>query len=312
MQCFQKDPNLRVSARKLLKHPWIVSAKRTDSVVPVKPTKYDEAVKSVQEWNEALKSLDSGTLRRDPRQNYSASPIPQGIEPAVKLATPASIPMKSGLDVPKQRNNTEIYRSPDHDNDDNWDDDFTSSISPTALHLPHLKPVDNFAGMLSSEKLKSYATFETPNTEDNWDREFGVESTIKSTLKLARADPLETVRPRSPQKPKSTKQKQERPVKVSQRLPSQPRTQIFRAPLKSAAIPPRPQPPKRSSSLFREDSVEDYSDLIAKDDVALDQKFHQVLQVGSTDNDTEGPFLLISDSPNKPTLSPRHLPMSMI
>lgn len=56
MQCFQKDPNLRVSARKLLKHPWIVNAKRSDSVVRTPTTKYDEAVKSVQQWNAALQS----------------------------------------------------------------------------------------------------------------------------------------------------------------------------------------------------------------------------------------------------------------
>lgn len=56
MQCFQKDPNLRVSARKLLKHPWIVNAKRSHSVVRTPTTKYDEAVKSVQQWNAALQS----------------------------------------------------------------------------------------------------------------------------------------------------------------------------------------------------------------------------------------------------------------
>ncbi|KAG9971252.1 hypothetical protein KCU78_g23609, partial [Aureobasidium melanogenum] len=55
MQCFQKDPNLRVTAKKLLKHPWILSGRRSDQPV-AKPTQYDEAVKSVQQWNEALKS----------------------------------------------------------------------------------------------------------------------------------------------------------------------------------------------------------------------------------------------------------------
>ncbi|KAG7145613.1 Cytokinesis protein sepH like [Verticillium longisporum] len=40
MQCFQKDPNLRVTARKLLKHPWI-------------------AVEEVKQWNKALKSSES-------------------------------------------------------------------------------------------------------------------------------------------------------------------------------------------------------------------------------------------------------------
>lgn len=70
MQCFQKDPNLRVSARKLLKHPWIVNARRSDSVVPKKSTEYEEAVKSVQEWNEALRSPSAGTLKKSFKNDH--------------------------------------------------------------------------------------------------------------------------------------------------------------------------------------------------------------------------------------------------
>ncbi|KAG0053475.1 hypothetical protein BGZ83_001019 [Gryganskiella cystojenkinii] len=59
MQCFQKDCNLRVSAKKLSKHPWIQMSKKKASgsqrsrekAIPA----YEEAVKSVQQWNEALK-----------------------------------------------------------------------------------------------------------------------------------------------------------------------------------------------------------------------------------------------------------------
>lgn len=75
MQCFQKDPNLRVSARKLLKHPWIVNARRSDSVVPAHAPKYDEAVKSVQQWNEALRSPNSDSIRRVSRSR-SSIPVP--------------------------------------------------------------------------------------------------------------------------------------------------------------------------------------------------------------------------------------------
>ena len=62
--CFQKDPNLRVSARKLLKHPWMLASKRQVSGQktsegpnrrPISNYNYDEAVMKVQEWNEALK-----------------------------------------------------------------------------------------------------------------------------------------------------------------------------------------------------------------------------------------------------------------
>lgn len=65
--CFQKDCNLRVSAKKLLKHPWMVSARRQMGTQqaergsagadrrPLSNYNYDEAVLKVQEWNEALK-----------------------------------------------------------------------------------------------------------------------------------------------------------------------------------------------------------------------------------------------------------------
>ena len=75
--CFQKDCNLRISGRKLLKHPWMVSARRqmadgkdktgdsagerlsgSDGPGGQKRNSnynYDEAVLKVQEWNEALK-----------------------------------------------------------------------------------------------------------------------------------------------------------------------------------------------------------------------------------------------------------------
>lgn len=73
LHCFQKDSNLRISAKKLLKHPWMISARKQLSVVAGKDGhsfdskshvpknsqanyNFDEAVLKVQEWNEALKS----------------------------------------------------------------------------------------------------------------------------------------------------------------------------------------------------------------------------------------------------------------
>ncbi|KAL8874348.1 MAG: hypothetical protein Q9174_000299 [Haloplaca sp. 1 TL-2023] len=193
MQCFQKDPNLRVSARKLLKHPWIVNARRSDAVVPKKPTEYEEAVKSVQQWNEALKSPNAGSLRKAARPT-SSSPGPGKREAAHVLATPA----KGHLNLAKPRLTTEHFRSPDNLADDNWDDDFASAISPSALQLPHLRPHDNFGGLLSAEKLKAYASIETVTEEENWDDNFEGDLTVKSPLHLTNSDPLKTIRPYYP------------------------------------------------------------------------------------------------------------------
>ena len=106
MQCFQKDPNLRVSARKLLKHPWIVNARRSDSVVPTHPPKYDEAVKSVQQWNEALKSPDANSLRKASRPS-SSSPIP-----GRRDATPTQLVPTGAMTAAKSRKPAETFRSP--------------------------------------------------------------------------------------------------------------------------------------------------------------------------------------------------------
>lgn len=64
--CFQKDCNLRISAKKLLRHPWMLSAKKqmadgkrakgeVEGSRPLSNYNFDEAVLKVQEWNEALR-----------------------------------------------------------------------------------------------------------------------------------------------------------------------------------------------------------------------------------------------------------------
>ena len=69
--CFQKDCNLRISAKKLLRHPWMLAARKqaakregekpaegssgAPEKRPLSNYNYDEAVLKVQEWNEALK-----------------------------------------------------------------------------------------------------------------------------------------------------------------------------------------------------------------------------------------------------------------
>lgn len=266
MQCFQKDPNLRVSARKLLKHPWIVSARRSDSVVPKKPTEYEEAVKTVQQWNEALKSPNAGSLRKASRPT-AASPVPapQG-SPSVR-ATPA----KGALIMARPRATAEQFRSPENTKDDNWDDDFASAISPSALQLPHLRPQDNFNGMLSSDKLKAYASFDTVTEEENWDDNFEGELTVKSPMRLTEGDPLQTIRPFYPSAGDSTCSTKSPPKQLAETKSHRPAAQ--RAPPRlNQQVQARFAKPQRPAMAYRENTVEDYSDLIPKNDGIFEQK----------------------------------------
>lgn len=260
MQCFQKDPNLRVSARKLLKHPWIVNAKRSDAVVPKKPTEYDEAVKSVQQWNEALKSPNAGSLRRTSRP-MSSSPVPGRRE----TNHPAVTPVRGPLNLAKPRVNTEQFRSPNNSSDDNWDDDFASAISPSALQLPHLRPHDNFGGLLSSDKLKAFASFETVTEEANWDDNFEGDLTVKSPLQLTETDPLDTIRPYNPRRSntsqaKVTNSNKSAPLKVSpvvsRRVMAAPAVHQKQSPAKPKVVLP-------TAKCYTESSEDDFSDLIA-------------------------------------------------
>ncbi|KAE8390604.1 hypothetical protein BDV23DRAFT_154909 [Aspergillus alliaceus] len=258
MQCFQKDPNLRVSARKLLKHPWIANARRSDSVVPKKSTEYEEAVKSVQEWNEALRSPEAGTLRKPFRHDYQ-SPAP--------LPSSRSTPTKDVLPSPISRSVADRFRSPDSTEEDNWDDDFATAISPSALQLPHLRPQDNFGGMLSSEKLKAFASLDGTvlRSDENFD-EF--DDSFRTSLQFGYSDPLETIRP-FPSKQtdiEDTQLQNEPGYPINKSTMAMHNVPI----LTQNPVPPMRQP--RPASYYKENSVEDYSDLIQANEDVLDRK----------------------------------------
>lgn len=83
-QCFQKDPNLRVGAKKLLKHPWMVAARKQaerqhedaqrrqeerearagGSPGGLSGGTYEQEVAKVQEFNEALRGEHSSASGR--------------------------------------------------------------------------------------------------------------------------------------------------------------------------------------------------------------------------------------------------------
>ncbi|GME49636.1 Cytokinesis protein sepH [Neofusicoccum parvum] len=188
----------------------------------------------------------------------------------------APVPPQGGLRVKKTRSATEVFASQEEEENDNWDDDFASSINASALQLPHLRPHDNFAGLLSSEKLKAYATsFDTVTEEPSAENIFDGSITLSSPPPLDYPEGLETIRPLSASKKRPDSGKSSRTNSGAQKGSQEPKTQFFRGMSKAAVVPPinpRISSFTKPTAAFRENSVEDYSDLIASDDAAFQKK----------------------------------------
>ncbi|KAK2764027.1 hypothetical protein FQN54_009646 [Arachnomyces sp. PD_36] len=278
MQCFQKDPNLRVSARKLLKHPWIMNARRSDGAVPKKPTEYEEAVKSVQEWNEALRSPNAGSFRKSLRSDVNSPAAgPKNVQ------HPLATQVKEPLITQKTKPTPEKFSSPDGAADDNWDDDFTTPISPSALQLPHLRPHDNFGGMLSSEKLKAFASFESVTDSDFLDGDG----------ELNEPDPLQTIRPFLPKPPAMGHRRGKSSGRSREHISSN--SVAGKAP----TVPQHQPPASRPAAFYKESSIEDYSDLIVANDAVLERKLRSIPDADEANFET-----CVSDFPNSKALVP--------
>lgn len=271
MQCFQKDPNLRVSARKLLRHAWIVGCRRAD--VPISkskaPDNFTQAVEEVKQWNKALESSEpnlrasSGSDNHGPPSRYTGG-------------TPAKAP----LSLAKPKPGTEAFLMPEMADDDNWDDDFATAISPSALKMPHLKGQDNFGGLLSSDKLKAFASANDSRNE-SYDDDFegGELMTIRGPSFFDDMESQEqTIRPTprrtehaigsspraSHRRGKSSVSRTPGPVSSSHQHKSPPKSHFNKFEL-----------PSRPDIFYREQSVEDYSDLFVDNDSVFDREPNQ-------------------------------------
>ncbi|GJE91912.1 Pkinase domain-containing protein [Phanerochaete sordida] len=189
--CFQKDPNLRVSAKKLLKHPWMVASKRqisgsgdkskeSSSKRPVSAYNFDDAVLKVQEWNEALKSpskpskpparrsyletdgrhsplqpLDFGPVFKAPLASSQGPSAPGSApkQPALLRPNPAPAVAPTPLGHIRETLPMPFILQQPEEQTDNWDDDFEEGISLTKLQ--------------ALEKSVSETTEEKPEVEDN-------------------------------------------------------------------------------------------------------------------------------------------------
>ncbi|KAK7709296.1 Protein kinase of the Mitotic Exit Network [Diaporthe eres] len=288
MQCFQKDPNLRVSARKLLKHPWIVGCRRSDAPVSKRPANFSQAVEEVKQWNKALKSSETA-LRASTGSDNSAQAA--HAQPMSRFTAAAADPHRSNLATPgkrplgmtKSKPNPDAFRSPEVADDDNWDDDFATAISPSALHLPHLKPQDNFGGMLSADRLKQFASIDEASASNNWDDQFegDLQSAKGSSRQFLDQDPQEqTIRPMPRRSSKSaeasrtpqqhggghghrrtrSKQVSSSNVPLIQKQPAKP------------ALGSKFELPLRPEAIYREQSIEDFSDFFPEADNLFNKK----------------------------------------
>ncbi|CAD6910950.1 unnamed protein product [Tilletia controversa] len=131
LHCFQKDQNLRVSARKLMRHPWMMNAKRqldqlkTGSSIGNRRTVHDEAVKSVQQWNQAL---------NEPARPTSGPNVTTSSAGDISTAGPA-LPIGKAAPAPSlvaQRQKLVNLQQPEEQKD-SWDDDFEDDITTTKI-----------------------------------------------------------------------------------------------------------------------------------------------------------------------------------
>ncbi|XXH04224.1 hypothetical protein Hte_010638 [Hypoxylon texense] len=193
------------------------------------------------------------------------------------MPTPAKAPFALG----KPRPTAEDFRSPELADDNNWDDDFATAISPSALKLPHVKPQDHFGGMLSADRLKAFASIDhSRDISASWDNNLDGELlTIKHTMQsVQEEDPQErTIRPnwKIPTKPDKKADPKPQPAKSSHRkrpASSHQRSKSSSQPQAQAQPPTKNQVgnkfelPSRPDLAYREQSVEDYSDVFEGDD----------------------------------------------
>ncbi|KAG0263128.1 hypothetical protein BG011_009230 [Mortierella polycephala] len=222
MQCFQKDCNLRVSAKKLSRHPWIQLSKKKASgsqrsrekAIPA----YEEAVKSVQQWNEALKGSNTAASNK----NNS------NLEPEVCT--------------------------------DNWDDDFADGISSIQLAVLEFRDQEDEISKTIRPTSKAFQLqFPVPENDDEDkfedddqdQRRKTRKKTFEDKMKQASARQQEgTAKPSGSLAARSKAPGQHAPIDLV-RSRSAPGQLVFSPPLTSDEF-----------KHYREDDEDDYSDLV--------------------------------------------------
>lgn len=116
MQCFQKDPNLRVTARKLLRHAWIFGCRRNEPQVSRAPSNFSQAVEEVKQWNKALKSSETTTRTStglEPSGLFQSGQNGPRFRESDAHRSNHSTPAKGPLNLAKSRGMPEALGSPE-------------------------------------------------------------------------------------------------------------------------------------------------------------------------------------------------------
>ncbi|TPX41255.1 hypothetical protein SeMB42_g05652 [Synchytrium endobioticum] len=197
LQCFQKDCNLRVSAKKLLRHPWILQARK--KVAP-SPYQYSEAVNTVRQWNE--------TVQATPCFPPIAASSTFAQKAAYQQITMKQNPMSRKSSAEDSR--TLSLGVPEQD-EVRWDDDFEENIpqvlpQPKTRHQTNLPPLPLLPGRLPNFVTQdAHAPLVITSIElesDVWDDDFDVATANFSILKkldidLCAKPPLSKNKPQS-------------------------------------------------------------------------------------------------------------------
>ncbi|OLL22575.1 Cytokinesis protein sepH [Neolecta irregularis DAH-3] len=259
MQCFQKDPNFRVSARKLLKHSWIQafqSSGNRDKLFSKTTTKYDDAVKSVQQWNEALKGPPEAEALYIPRRALEQrNVLLDGRRPS--LARPGVTDVTRG------------FRSPDMSAVGNvWDDDFEVDASLDLKNFnSRISPQRNKIMKKMALGLKNPRLTQIAHAEDggtNWDDDFEGGLTFQTISGSKTID--------------NSLDERLRTIKLSSSNDSRNSTSGFGSG-ESTVKASKLSYPMRSSSKRGSD---DYSDLIDEEDASFTEKIQTFKQKGAS------------------------------
>ncbi|GAA6017250.1 hypothetical protein JCM10207_003660 [Rhodosporidiobolus poonsookiae] len=166
LQCFQKDANLRIGARKLLRHPWMVAAKRqvdqqreagAGARAPRPVSLYDDTVQKVQQWNEALRAGPPGFARPDARASGAQDENRQHRSDVVRpvhLRRP-SMELASALKPTTHLPTTDAIGAP-------------AVVHPRRGSLPFAIIQPEATSPLTVDELRG----EAAEAEDNWDGDF--------------------------------------------------------------------------------------------------------------------------------------------